>query len=65
MLENSITTGNQHESSQQDFNHYCTDCEGEIYFGMTYYNFEGEFICEECSGKFLERHATRFVAGEK
>ncbi|MBW3496835.1 hypothetical protein [Bacillus sp. FDAARGOS_1420] len=60
MLENPIIIGNQHDSSRENFEHYCSDCDGELYFGMTYYMFEGNFICE----KFLERHGTRFVAGE-
>ncbi|MBW3491161.1 hypothetical protein [Bacillus sp. FDAARGOS_1420] len=64
MLENQSVTGNPHDSSRQDFEHYCSDCDGELYFGMTYYEFEGNLICEKCNEKFLERHGTRFVAGE-
>ncbi|PEN76326.1 hypothetical protein CN553_31480 [Bacillus cereus] len=64
MLENPNVTGNQHDSPRSDFEHYCSDCDGELYLGMTYYKFEGNLICEECNGKFLERHGTRFVAGE-
>lgn len=64
MLENPNIIGNQHDSSREDFEHYCSDCDGELYFGMTYYEFEGNFICEVCNEKFLERHGTRFVAGE-
>ncbi|MED2753660.1 hypothetical protein P4264_18105 [Bacillus thuringiensis] len=64
MLENPNTIGNPHDSPRQDFEHHCSDCGGELYFGMTYYAFEGNLICEECNDKFLERHGTRFVAGE-
>lgn len=64
MFENPNVIGNHHDSCKKQFEHYCSDCEGELYFGMTYYEFEGSLICEECAEKFLERHATRFVAGE-
>lgn len=64
MLENPNIIGNQHDSLREDFEHYCSDCDGELYFGMTYYVFEGSLICEECNEKFLERHGARFVAGE-
>ncbi|MEI4650179.1 hypothetical protein WAG28_20060 [Bacillus cereus] len=64
MVENPITYGNYHDSSARDFMDYCEDCDGELYFGMTYYKFEGSIICEECSSGFLERHARKMVAGE-
>lgn len=64
MVENPIINRNHHDSCHQDFEHYCSECDGEIYFGMTYYEFEGNHICEECSERFLQRHATRFTAGE-
>ncbi|WP_042891446.1 hypothetical protein [Bacillus cereus] len=64
MIENPNVTGNPHDSPRQDFENYCSDCGGEMYFGMTYYEFEGSLICEDCNEKFLERHGTRFVAGE-
>lgn len=59
-----MVLGNCHDSVAKDFIDYCDDCNGEIYFGMTYYKFEGSLICEECASGFLERHAIRVVAGE-
>lgn len=64
MIENPLVNGNNHDSSARDFIEYCEDCDGELYFGMTYYKFERSLICEECASGFLERHARRMVAGE-
>ena len=63
MLENPNTIGNSHDSPRQDFEYYCSDCDGELYFGMTYYEFEEPYL-RRLSWEVLERHGTRFVAGE-
>ena len=61
MLENPNIIGNP--IPRQDFEHYCSDCDGELYFGMTYYEFEGNLFAKIVM-EVLERPA-RFVAGNK
>ena len=52
MLENPNIIGNPHDSPRQDFEHYCSDCDGELYFGMTYYEFEGTLFAKIVMGSF-------------
>jgi hypothetical protein len=65
MLENHMTIGNRHDSSKKDFDQYCTLCEGEIYHGMTYWEFYDHLICEECRDRALDELGERKVAGEE
>ena len=58
MLENPNIIGNPHDSTRQDFEHYCSDCDGELYFGMTYYEFEGTLFAKIVMGSF---RATRYT----
>ncbi|MFC5775128.1 hypothetical protein [Ectobacillus antri] len=63
MIENGMLIGNAHDSCTKDFDEYCSICDGELYYGMKYYQLGAIFVCEKCENRVLEIALVR-VAGE-
>lgn len=66
MIENPILTGNHHDSSARDFIEYCEGCQGEIYYGESCLDFDGDYLHAEteCIKQYVESRSTEKVAGE-
>ncbi|PDZ06294.1 hypothetical protein CON03_08545 [Bacillus cereus] len=66
MIENPITYGNHHDSSARDFIEECAGCNGEIYFGESCLDFDGDYLHTEteCIKQYVESRSTEKVAGE-
>ncbi|EJV74458.1 hypothetical protein [Bacillus cereus] len=66
MVENSMLIGNHHDLSARDFIEYCCGCEGEIYYGESYLDFDGTYLHAEteCITQYVKSHSTEKVAGE-
>ncbi|WP_179139783.1 hypothetical protein [Bacillus sp. CDB3] len=43
MIENPMLIGNHHDSSTRDFIEECAGCNGEIYFGESFLDFDGNY----------------------
>ena len=54
------------DSGENDYLVYCEGCQGEIYFGEHYYDFDGDYLhCEtQCIKQFIESYSIKKVAGE-
>ncbi|OUB08482.1 hypothetical protein BK708_36900 [Bacillus thuringiensis serovar yunnanensis] len=65
MVENYMVIHNTHDSSSTDCTDYCKACDGEIYFGEPYFDFEGDFLHDDitCIRQYVEDHADKKVAG--
>ncbi|RAN79492.1 hypothetical protein [Bacillus sp. SRB_331] len=66
MIENGMLMGNHHDSSARDFIETCYGCNGEIYFGESCLDFDGDYLHNEteCIKQYVESHSTKKVAGE-
>ncbi|PEP56256.1 hypothetical protein [Bacillus pseudomycoides] len=66
MIENPLLNGNHHDSSARDFIEECVGCFGEIYFGESCLDFDGDYLHTEteCIKQYVESHSTKKVAGE-
>ncbi|MDZ4452842.1 hypothetical protein ORM34_18335 [Bacillus cereus] len=66
MIENPIIYGNHHDSSARDFIEYCEGCQGEIYYGESCLDFDGDYLHTEteCIKQYVESRSTEKVAGE-
>ncbi|MBD5797055.1 hypothetical protein BHU24_17795 [Bacillus pseudomycoides] len=66
MIENPITYGNHHDSSARDFIETCSGCDGEIYFGESCLDFDGDYLHAEteCITQYVKSHSIAKVAGE-
>ncbi|MBD5797282.1 hypothetical protein BHU24_11290 [Bacillus pseudomycoides] len=66
MIENPVVNGNYHDSSARDFIEECAGCNGEIYFGESCLDFDGDYLHAEteCIKQYVESHSTKKVMGE-
>ncbi|MED1012182.1 hypothetical protein CN544_28820 [Bacillus toyonensis] len=66
MVENPMLNGNHHDSSARDFIEYCGGCQGEIYYGESCLDFDGDYLHTEteCIKQYVESRSTEKVAGE-
>lgn len=66
MIENPMLIGNHHDSSAKDFIEYCCGCEGEIYYGESCLDFDGDYLHAEteCIKQYVESRSIEKVAGE-
>lgn len=37
----------------------CGECEGDIYEGNYFYDFDGDIVCENCYGSYVKKHFRR------
>lgn len=53
-------------SAKRDFMDYCAGCNGEIYYGEGYLDFDGDPIHteSECISQYVKDHSMQKVAGE-
>ncbi|MGG0730987.1 MULTISPECIES: hypothetical protein [Bacillus cereus group] len=66
MIENPLIDSRCVNSGENDYLEYCEGCQGEIYFGENYYDFDGDYLhCEtECIKQYVENYSIKKVAGE-
>lgn len=66
MVGNPMLIGNHHDSSARDFIEYCCGCEGEIYYGESFLDFDGDYLHveTECIKQYVESRSIEKVAGE-
>ncbi|MDR4328313.1 hypothetical protein [Bacillus pseudomycoides] len=66
MIENPLLNGNHHDSSARDFIEECAGCFGEIYYGESCLDFDGDYLHAEteCIKQYVESHSTKKVMGE-
>lgn len=66
-VENAMIIGNSHDSSKRDFLDYCAGCGGEIYYGESYRNMNGDYLHDEtsCKAQYVDDCSLSGVAGEE
>lgn len=65
MVENCMILHNTHDSSATDCTDYCEACDGEIYFGEHYFDFDGDCLHDDisCIRQYVEEHSVKRMAG--